>query len=167
MHVILTISFNPPVYIHLRHKLLYFTWDTLVYTIDIWTDVCVFEQWALRTSVANLAILSQYLATFQTKKVFFPKKRLATNLETSWTNFSESLWLLVLPQRREISAYAALSLHLLCSVSVWEEQPVQLKQILCCFSNFTCKHSRSHITGIVFVLSYLVCIILFHQTTAQ
>ncbi len=98
---------------------------------------------------------------------FFPKKRLATNLETSWTNFSESLWLLVLPQRREISAHAALSLDLLCSVSIWEEQPVQLKQIFCCFSNFTCKHSRSHITGIVFVLSYLVCIILFHQTTAQ
>ncbi len=31
------------------------------------------------------------------------------------------------------------------------------------FSNFTCKYSQNHCTGIVFVLSYLVCIILFHQ----
>ncbi len=31
------------------------------------------------------------------------------------------------------------------------------------FSNFTCKYSQNHSTGIVFVLSYLVCIILFHQ----
>ncbi len=34
---------------------------------------------------------------------YFPKKRLVTNLVTSWTNFCESLWSLVLPQRREIS----------------------------------------------------------------
>ncbi len=68
-------------------------------------------------SVANLARFSAFLD-------------LVTNLATSWTNFSESLWSLVLPQRREISAHAALSLHLLCSVSVWVEQPVQLKEIL-------------------------------------
>ncbi len=55
---------------------------------------------------------------------------LVTNLATSWTNISESLWSLVLPQRREISVHAALSLHLLCSVSIWEEQHFQLKEIL-------------------------------------
>ncbi len=42
---------------------------------------------------------------------------LATNLATSWTNFSESLWSLVLPERREMSARTSFSLHLLCSVS--------------------------------------------------
>ncbi len=101
--------------------------------------------------------LSDFVAIFNNfsdpPSDFFPKKRLATNLATSWTNFSESLWSLVLPQRLEISAHAALSLHLLCSVSVWEEQPVQLKQILCCFSNFTYKYSHgiSHSTRNVFV----------------
>ncbi len=115
--------------------------------------------------------LSDFIAIFNNfsdpPSDFFPKKRVATNLETSWTNFSESLWSLVLPQQREISAHATLSLHLLCSMSVWEEQPVRLKEILCCFSNFTCKYSQSHNTGIVFVLSYIVCIIWFHQMTAQ
>ncbi len=103
---------------------------------------------------------------------FFPKNRLATNLATSWTNFSESLRSFVLLQQRKIRTHAPLSLHLLCSVSVWEELPIQLKQILCyyiilCFSNCTCKYSRIHSTVIVFALSYLVCIIWFHQTTAQ
>ncbi len=45
-------------------------------------------------SVANLANLSLDLAPFQTPLVTFSllkKKRLVTNLATSWTNFSESL----------------------------------------------------------------------------
>ncbi len=77
-------------------------------------------------SFANLATL-----LFQTPlATLFPKKRLVTNLATSWTNFSESLWSLVLLQQREISTHAALSLHLLCSVSVWEEQHGQLYEIV-------------------------------------
>ncbi len=43
-------------------------------------------------SAAHLATLLLDLAPFQTSiTTFFPKKRLVTNLATSWTNFSESL----------------------------------------------------------------------------
>ncbi len=100
--------------------------------VYVWKCLCCYSQTEREVSsrdarsVANLATLSLDLATFQTPLAnLFPKKQLVTNLVTSWTNFSESLWSLVLPQRREISAHAALPLHLLCSVSVSEEQPVQ------------------------------------------
>ncbi len=101
---------------------------------DIPVRVCTFEN-ACAAAVRQRGVSSRdarsvaNVATFQTPRVtFFPKKRLVTNLATSWTNFSESLWSLVLPQQREISTHTALSL--LCSVSVWEEQAVQLKEIL-------------------------------------
>ncbi len=106
--------------------------------VYVWKGVCCCSQTERGVSsrdarsVVNLATLSLDLATFQTPLAtfFFFLFFLVTNLATSWTNFSEFPWSLVLPQRREISAHAALSLHQLCSASVWEEQPVQLKQIL-------------------------------------
>ncbi len=45
-----TLSFHPPVYAHLSHNRLYL--HEMLDTIDIWTAVCVFEQWALRTDRA-------------------------------------------------------------------------------------------------------------------
>ncbi len=48
-------------------------------------------------SVANLARFSAFLD-------------LVTNLATSWTNFSESLWSLVLLRQREISSFSASAL---------------------------------------------------------
>ncbi len=44
-----TFSFHPHVYAHLSHNRLYLREILGLYTIDIWTAVCVFEQWALRT----------------------------------------------------------------------------------------------------------------------
>ncbi len=80
--------------------------------VQIFLYVCVYvwcmcccsqtERWDARC-VASLATLSLDLATFQTPQAtFFPKKRLVTNLATSWTNFSESLWSFLLPQQRKI-----------------------------------------------------------------
>ncbi len=38
-----TFSFHPHVYVHLSHNRLYLY--EILYTIDIWTAVCVFEHW--------------------------------------------------------------------------------------------------------------------------
>ncbi len=43
MHVLTHIQFNPPVYFHLSHNGLYLC--EILYTIDIWTAVCVFEMY--------------------------------------------------------------------------------------------------------------------------
>ncbi len=56
---------------------------------------------------------------------FFPKKRLATNLATSWTNLSESLWLAGTTARERDIAFTArthLPLSLLLSLSLLSER---------------------------------------------
>ena len=40
-----TFSFHPPVHVHLIHNLLYLR--EILYTINIWTAVCVFERWEM------------------------------------------------------------------------------------------------------------------------
>ncbi len=46
---IYTLRLRPHVYAHLSHNRLYLREILGLYTIDIWTAVCVFEHWALRT----------------------------------------------------------------------------------------------------------------------
>ncbi len=49
-------------------------------------------------------------------------------------------------------------MRLLCSASGGEEQRFQLKQILCCYSDFTFKYSRNHNTQLL-SLSYVYLIL--------
>ncbi len=116
-------------------------------------------------SVANFATLQTPLATF-----FPSKKRPNLVSENHWycrarscspsARAHTSLSLSV--QRAHTSLSLSLSVqraHTLslcvCSARVRERSNalIQLKtQILCCFSNFTCKYSRNHSTAIVFIL---------------
>ncbi len=93
-----------------EQKMYLFNREAQIWTLDIW-----------QPHTRKLAQCCQLSDFSDPPSDFFPKKRLVTNLATSWTNLSESLWSLVLPQRREVSAHAPLSLRLLCSASVWEE----------------------------------------------
>ncbi len=94
--------------------------------VYVWYVCCCSQtEWEVSRDARSVANLATFSAFLDPHSIFL--KRLVTNPSTSWTNFSKSLRVsLWSPRRREISA---LSLHLLCSASVWEE-PVQLKQIL-------------------------------------
>ncbi len=107
---------------------------------DIPVRVCKFENtcaaavrqregWVIEMR-AVFCQLSDFVARFSAFSdphsiFFFSKRRLVTNVATSWTNFSESLWSLVLPHYYHY-----------------------------CFSKFTCKYSRNHNTGIVLSCVY-------------
>ncbi len=121
--------------------------------------------------------LSDFVARFSNfsdpPSDFFLKKRLATNLATSWTNLSKSLWLRVSRwhfRTRARSCFHSVhtppSLSLsLCSVQrAADRSSTFSSNRWCCFSNFTCKYSWKHGTGIVF--AYVMCIWFFCRLTS-
>ncbi len=60
--------------------------------VYVWKCVCCCSQTEREVSSKDACSVAN-LATFQTPlATFFPKKRLMTNLATSWTNFNESMW---------------------------------------------------------------------------
>ncbi len=105
-------------------------------------------------SVANLATLQTSLPLFS--PLF---KNVARDKSLGFAQTVFSFWdslVLAFPARAHLSL--SLSVRLLCSASGGEEQRFQLKQILCCFSNCTCKYSIAEITARLLSLSHVYLI---------
>ncbi len=104
-------------------------------------------------SVANFARFSAFLDPH-------------SDLVTSWTNFRESLWSLVFPRRREISARSSFSASALFSERLRGAVVRSVKTDIIASLNVHANIAK--ITAQELSLScFILCIIWFHQTTAQ
>ncbi len=147
----------------------------------------VLPDWAGSRTLQQCCQFSDFVTRFSDfsdpPNDFFPKKRLATNLVTFWTNLSESLWLRVsrwyyrtrarscfhsARTPPSLSLSLSLSLALLYSVSgfspkrVWGAISVKIDVASLILHANTAEHT-AHKLSLSF--AYVMCI-WFHQTTA-